>query len=85
MASANPMGDVESGERDDRPTLAEQHSPRGDRLASDDPSTPGPDRRNSGRPSDQDQPSGAAAGQEEEGRRRNYNMLVSTAFKGLQL
>ena len=70
MASANPMGDVESGERDDRPTLAEQHSPRGGRLASDDPSTPGPDRRNSGRPSDQDQLSGAAAGKEE--RRRNY-------------
>ena len=45
MASANPVGDVESGERDDRPTLTEQHSPRGDRLASEDPSTPGPDRR----------------------------------------
>ena len=70
MASANPMGDVESGELDDRPTLAEQHSPRGDRLASDDPSTPGPGRRNSGRPSDQGQPSGAAAGKDE--RRRNY-------------
>jgi len=41
MATADPPGDPLGDEPDGRPTLTEHHSPRGDRLASDDPSTPG--------------------------------------------
>ena len=44
MASAKPVGEVEGGELDDRPTLIQNQNSRGDRLASDDPSTPGPVR-----------------------------------------
>ena len=45
MATADPPGDPLGDEPDRRPTLTQHQSPRGNRLASDDPSTPGPDRR----------------------------------------
>ena len=40
MATADPPPDESCDELGGRPTLTEHHSPRGDRLASDDPSTP---------------------------------------------
>ena len=54
MATADPPPDESSDELGGRPTLTEHHSPRGDRLASDDPSTPGPGRRFSVRHHDVD-------------------------------
>ena len=54
MATADPPPDESLTEPDGRPTLTEHHSPRGDRLASDDSSAPGPERRFSARPHDVD-------------------------------
>ena len=42
MATADPPPDESSTELDGRPTLTEHHSPRGNRLASDDPSAQDP-------------------------------------------
>ena len=45
MATADPPPDQSSDELDGRPALTQNQSPRGNRLASDDPSTPGTQRR----------------------------------------
>ena len=45
MATADPPPDQSSDELDGRPALIQNQSPRGNRLASDDPSTPGPEGR----------------------------------------
>ena len=45
MATADPPPDQSSDELDGRPTLTQHQSSRGNRLASDDPSTPGTRRR----------------------------------------
>ena len=42
MATADPPPDESSDELDGRPTLTQNQSSRGNRLASDDPSTPNP-------------------------------------------
>ena len=72
MATADPPPDESSTELDGRPTLTEHHSPRGDRLASDDPSTPGPGGRLSVRHPDgyscQDEPNKSGA------RQRNHSI-----------
>ena len=73
MATANPPLDQSSDELGGRPTLTEHHSPRGDRLASDDPSTPGPERRFSARRHDVDVEHDAS--HRSEGRQRNHNTL----------
>ena len=54
MATADPPLDQSLTELDGRPTLTQHQSPRGNRLASDDPSTPGPERRFPARPHDVD-------------------------------
>ena len=41
MATADPPPNQSSDELDERPTLTQHQSPRGNRLASDDPSAPG--------------------------------------------
>ena len=71
MATADPPPDESSDELDGRPTLTEHHSPWGDRLASDDPSTPGPERRFSARHRDVDVEHDAS--HRSDGRRRNHN------------
>ena len=42
MATADPPPDESSDELNGRPTLTQNQSSRGNRLASDDPSAPGP-------------------------------------------
>ena len=74
MATADPPPDESLTELDGRPTLTEYHSPRGDRLASDDPSTPGPGRRFSARSHDVDVEHEAS--HRSEGRQRFHNTFA---------
>ena len=73
MATADPPPDESSTELDGRPTLTEHHSPRGDRLASDDPSAPGPGRRFSARSHDVDVEHDAS--HRSDGRQKCYNSV----------
>ena len=73
MATADPPPDESSDEFGGRPTLTEHHSPRGDRLASDDPSTPGPERRFSARHHDVDAEHDAS--HRSDGRQRNHRCI----------
>ena len=72
MATADPHGDPMGAEPDGRPTLTRSVSPRGDPLARDDPSTPGPGGRISARHPNQDLLEEAANRSEEGRRRRSY-------------
>ena len=73
MATADPPPDQPSDELDGRPALTQNQSSRGNRLASDDPSTPGTRGRLSVRHLDgysgQDEPNNTGA------RRRNHNTI----------
>ena len=73
MATADPPPDESSDELGGRPTLTEHHSPRGDRLASDDPSTPGPGRGFSARHRDVDVEHDAS--HRSDGRQRNHSTV----------
>ena len=75
MATADPPPDESSTELDGRPTLTEHHSPRGDRLASDDPSAPGPDGRFSARHHDVDVEHDAS--NRSEGRQRIHTSKIT--------
>ena len=74
MATADPPPDQSSDELGGRPALTQNQSSRGNRLASDDPSTPGPERRFSARPHDVDVEHDAS--NRSEGRQRNHNNMI---------
>ena len=74
MATADPPPNQSSDELDGRPAFTQNRSPRGNRLASDDPSAPGPERRLSARPHDVDVEHDAS--NRSEGRQRNYNIIL---------
>ena len=71
MATADPPPDESSDELGGRPTLTQHQSSRGNRLASDDPSAPGPDGRFSARHHDVDVEHDASHRSEE--RQRNHS------------
>ena len=73
MATADPPPDESSDELDGRPVLTQNQSSRGNRLASDDPSAPGPERRLSARPHDVDVEHDAS--NRSEGRQRFHNKM----------
>ena len=73
MATADPPPDQSSDELDGRPALTQNQSSRGTRLASDDPSTPGPERRFSARPHDVDVEHDVS--HRSEGRQRFHNNI----------
>jgi hypothetical protein len=75
MATADPPPDQSSDEPDGRPALTQNQSSRGNRLASDDPSTPGPEWRLSARPHDVDVEHDAS--NRSEGRQRNHSTVVN--------
>ena len=70
MATADPPPDQSPDELDGRPALTQNQSSRGNRLASDDPSTPGPDERFSARHHDVDVEHNAS--HRSDGRQRNH-------------
>ena len=74
MAAVDPPPDQSLTELDGRPTLTQNQSSRGNRLASDDPSTPGPERRFSARHHDVDVEHDAS--HRSEGRQRNHNYII---------
>ena len=76
MATADPPPDESSDELGGRPTLTQNQSSRGNRLASDDPSAPGPERRLSARPHDVDVEHDAST--RSEGRQRNH--IIQSPF-----
>ena len=73
MATADPPLDQSSDELGGRPALTQHQSSRGDRLASDDPSTPGPGRRFSARHHDVDVEHDAS--NRSDGRQRNHSTV----------
>ena len=70
MATVDPPPDESSDEPGGRPTLTQHQSSRGNRLASDDPSTPGPDGRFSARHHDVDVEHDAS--HRSDGRQKNH-------------
>ena len=72
MATADPPPEESSDELGRRPTLTQHQSSRGNRLASDDPSTPGPERRFSARHRDVDVEHDAS--HRSDGRQGNHTM-----------
>ena len=78
MATVDPPPDESSDELGGRPALTQNQSSRGNRLASDDPSTPGPERRFSARPRDVDVEHGAS--HRSDGRQRNHSMNNEGTF-----
>ena len=73
MATADLPPDESSDELDGRPTLTQNQSSRGNRLASDDPSAPGPDGRFSARHHDVDVEHDAS--HRSDGRQRNHTII----------
>ena len=75
MATADPPPGESSDELGGRPALTQNQSSRRNRLASDDPSTPGPDGWFSARHHDVDVEHDAS--HRSDGRQRFYTIVIS--------